>query len=79
MNKFLHPSAPAPLYGIRHSQRVRVADTAPLSAFRRMLPGLLLKLGAGLLALEIAPVYGLLLGDLFGPLSEGLSFALTRI
>lgn len=71
--------SPAPLRNLHRGYSSPASRSAFGPAMQRLLPGLLLKMGAALCALEFVPVYGLFLGDLFGSVTEGLSFALTRI
>jgi len=71
--------APSPLRGL-YRRRASHAASAPAGLWMlQYLPGLVLKLALLILVCQWVPLYGELLGDLFNPLTEGLSFALSRL
>ena len=71
--------APAPLHGL-YRRRTTAFAVAPASLWlSRYLPGLVLKFALLILVCQWVPLYGGLLEDLFGPLTQSLSFALTRL
>ena len=71
---------PAPLHGL-YRRRTTAFAVAPASVWlNRYLPGLVLKLALLILwSVSGCRIYGGLLEDLFGPLTQSLSFALTRL
>lgn len=71
--------APAPLRGLYRRRTSHAASTAAGLWMLQHLPGLVLKLVLLILVCQWVPLYGELLGDLFTPLTEGLSFALSRL
>lgn len=71
--------APSPLHGLYRRRTTTFAPGAAGVWLNRYLPGLILKLALLILVCQWVPLYGGLLEDLFGPLTQGLSFALTRL
>ncbi|MFV5213696.1 hypothetical protein ACLIIZ_08205 [Azonexus caeni] len=71
--------APSPLHGL-YRRRTTACAAAPASVWlSHYLPGLVLKLALLILVCQWVPLYGGLIEDLFGPLTQSLSFALTRL